>query len=199
MTDQGFWVEPIYYRQGFAHALPTVVMRLEIAALLGQAAIELSKSGYGLLIWDAWRPLELQRELYNKYRDDLRQASGLEGAQLDAVLAKFVTSPERVTPPPPHLTGAAIDLTLCDPATGVPIEMGGAFDELTPRSHPNYYDGDAGSESTTFASRRALLAEAMHACGFVPFSTEWWHFEFGTALWAAARERDVMFGPIGSC
>jgi len=40
--------------------------------------------------------------------------------------------------PPPHSTGAAVDVTLVD-STGQTVNMGSAIDELSPRSHPNYF------------------------------------------------------------
>ncbi|HEY9648978.1 MAG TPA: M15 family metallopeptidase, partial [Chroococcidiopsis sp.] len=89
--------------------------------------------------------------------------------------------------PPPHSTGAAVDVTLVD-AHGRVVDMGSAIDELSPRSFPNYFGpgeaGDQGDRTLTFHRDRTLLAEIMTAAGFLQHPNEWWHFSAGDQLWA---------------
>jgi D-alanyl-D-alanine dipeptidase len=188
------WVDPIYAKLGYADALPDVWVRGEIAERLQRAAEAALASGHGLLVWDGWRSDALQRTLFEQYRERLRGTSGLEGDELDALVGQFVTDPDRRSSPPAHSTGGAVDLTLCDPATGAPRDLGGEFDELTQRSHPGYYDDDPGGRD--YAELRQQLADAMASAGFVRLATEWWHFEHGTALWAEATGMPVRFGRV---
>jgi len=69
--------------------------------------------------------------------------------------------------------------------------VGGEFDELTPRSEPLHYDERPDPQG--FAALRDTLRDAMAAAGFVRLPTEWWHFEYGTALWAEERREPVLF------
>jgi D-alanyl-D-alanine dipeptidase len=72
-----------------------------------------------------------------------------------------------------HNRGAAVDLTLYDLQTGLPVEMVGGYDEFSPRSYPDYPGG-------TSLQRwyRALLRQAMEAQGFRVYAAEWWHFDY---------------------
>jgi zinc D-Ala-D-Ala dipeptidase len=191
--DPPLWVDPIYRRLGYREALPEVWLRGAVIARLRDGAEAASERGHGLLVWDGWRPGELQRALHVEYRAELARTTGLEGGRLDELVARFVTDPDRRVPPPAHGTGGAVDLTLCDPETGEPRDMGGAFDELTIRSEPLYYDDHPDPDG--YAELRRTLDSALAGAGFVGLPTEWWHFEYGTALWAQARGETVLFDP----
>lgn len=70
-----------------------------------------------------------------------------------------------------HSRGAAIDLTLADPNTGEPLDMGTDFDFMDERaSH--------GARGLTDAQQqnRATLARIMKASGFKRYDAEWWHY-----------------------
>lgn len=190
----GIWVDPIYRNRGYDDALPDVWLRAALIPHLVRAAWSVGEAGHGLLIWDGWRPRSLQTTLHNEYRTRLATTSGLTGARLDRVVADYVTDPERADPPPPHITGGAVDLTLCDLASGDPRDMGSEFDELTARSRPTYYDDATELGDMMHASLRQTLNAAMTEVGFVRLSSEWWHFEFGTRLWAEAHAGEALFG-----
>jgi D-alanyl-D-alanine dipeptidase len=174
----GIWVDPVYHRCGYPDALPDVRLRPEAARGVEVAARAAAQAGHGLLLWDGWRPLSLQQALHRQYRDELARTSGLSGAALEELVARFVTDPDRREPPPPHTTGGAIDLTLCDRATGAPRDMGGEFDELTERSEPAHYDGATDPAELEYAALRETLRAAMAKAGFVRLPSEWWHFEY---------------------
>ena len=72
-----------------------------------------------------------------------------------------------------HNRGCAVDLTLFDLATGEPIEMTGGYDEMSPRSFPDYPGG-----TTRQRWHRELLRAAMEAEGFRVYPNEWWHFDY---------------------
>jgi len=171
------WVDPIYRRRGYEEALPDVRLRPETAAALMLVAEGL-RAGHeiGLLIWDGWRPLELQRRLWNEYREVLARDTELEGEALDSRTRLFVSPPDE-DPPPPHSSGRTVDLTLCSLA-GEALDMGGEFDELTDRAAGDRYErDDLPSPEVAYRERRRLLRRAMEEQGFSRLPSEWWHFE----------------------
>ena len=84
--------------------------------------------------------------------------------------------------PPPHSTGAAIDLTLAH-SSGQEIDMGSPIDENSDRSSPDYFKGiqDDAHEN------RMILARALWAAGFTRHPNEWWHFSLGDQMWVYQR------------
>ena len=143
---------------------------------------------------DGWRPRSLQGLLWERYRDELEEETQLEGAALDERAREFVSPPAEPGPPPAHSTGAAVDVTLCT-LDGEPLAMGGEFDELTDRSHPDHYERDKlTDEERTYRDRRRLLSDAMASAGFWRLPTEWWHFEHGTAAWARGTGAAPVYG-----
>jgi zinc D-Ala-D-Ala dipeptidase len=178
------WTEPVYHRKGYEEAVTEIWLRAEVTDRLVRAAGRLVADGYGLKLLDGWRPLQLQRTLRAEYGTAIERESGLTGKALEERLDTFV-SPVDTADPPPHTTGGAVDVTLCTTRDGADVEMGGNFDELGDRSHPNYYEGrELPPEQVEFRDRRRLLAGAMVEAGFWQLPTEWWHFEYGTVGWA---------------
>lgn len=191
----GLAVAPVYRALGYESALPQIWIRMPLVHRLMRASLAVGREGYGLLLWDGWRPLELQAELWHEYRDSLALSSGLTGAELDELTATFVTNPE-APGVPGHSTGGAIDLTLCD-GNGRAVDMGGEFDELTDRSHPDCYEHpNLAPGEAIYRDRRRLLLSAMTSEGFWRFPSEWWHFEWGTPGWAAASGAQPLFGVV---
>ena len=98
------------------------------------------------------------------------------------------------TTPPPHSTGGAIDLALAD-ATGSIVDFGSPIDEISPRSHPDYYLNYSQEESQnsqklaqTYHQNRLLLKAVMEQAGFQRHPGEWWHFCYGDQMWAWLSE-----------
>jgi D-alanyl-D-alanine dipeptidase len=89
-----------YHRTWWRRSLEFSHVRRQVGARLERAAAGLP-DGFGLAVFDAWRPLGLQQEIYQTtYRDP-------------SVPAGFVSTPSTdPATPPPHLTGGAVDLTL---------------------------------------------------------------------------------------
>jgi D-alanyl-D-alanine dipeptidase len=126
------------------------LLRRGVAERLCRVQKRLQRDGYGLLVWDAYRPLSAQRALW-KVKPDPR----------------FVAPPDRGSK---HNRGAAVDLTLVG-RDGKPLPMPSEFDEFSPRARANYPGGSAARRRN-----RDLLHDAMTAEGFQPDRNEWWHF-----------------------
>lgn len=121
------------------------------AAKLIQAQATLKSRGYGLKLWDAWRPPEVQVSLH--------QHGGYTGMFTDPAIMWSR-----------HCSGTAVDVTLVD-AKGKEVEMPTGYDEGGPKSHYRAL------VPATQASNRALLQMAMGTAGFSILDTEWWHFD----------------------
>jgi D-alanyl-D-alanine dipeptidase len=74
-----------------------------------------------------------------------------------------------------------VDLTLVD-ESGIEIDMGSPIDELSGRSHPDYFRDRP--EGQHFHHHREILNRVMSAAGFERHPGEWWHFSFGDQMWA---------------
>lgn len=112
----------------------------------------LRSKGFGLKIWDAWRPPEVQESLF--------EHGGYTG---------MFTPPSLMWSR--HCSGTAVDVTLVD-ATGRELEMPTGFDEADAKTSHN-----SSLPSEEVKSRRMSLQLAMTAAGFSMLDTEWWHFD----------------------
>ena len=146
--------------------------------------------GLRLSIFDAWRPIAVQAFMVDHSIAELCRERGVEvrsGDAFDQVVAdvgRFWAAPSRdPMTPPPHSTGAAVDLTLSS-SDGTPLAMGGEIDAIGAVSEPQHYAGREDSEARCWHQRRQLLAEVMGAAGFAQHPNEWWHYSFGDQLWA---------------
>ncbi|MEO0869869.1 MAG: M15 family metallopeptidase, partial [Cyanobacteria bacterium J06642_11] len=105
-----------------------------------------------------------------------------DSGELMAQVYQFWAAPSHdPATPPPHSTGAAIDITLVNDQQQV-VDMGSAIDEISERSYPNYFADKSGGEG--FHRDRTILATAMKSVGFQQHPNEWWHFSLGDQLWA---------------
>lgn len=121
------------------------------ARRLAAASRELRRHGLVLLVLDAYRPPEVQWQLYQMFRDD-----------------RYVADPRRKWSK--HCYGRAVDVTLTDLAGNV-LEMPSAFDDFSKMASARYAGNNA-------AVRRRLerLQRAMTGAGFSVYEDEWWHF-----------------------
>jgi len=166
-----------YWHSGWDNAVATTLLREEVLRRLCRAVEGLAPR-WGFAVFDAWRPLELQQELYtNAYSDPDLPPGFLAEPSIDPAT------------PPPHLTGGAVDLTLT--LDGTAMALGSGFDDITTRAHAAHL------EPTPSPAREArrMLYHHMHNAGFIIFEGEWWHFEYGTIRWSAITGKPAMYGP----
>lgn len=108
--------------------------------------------GYSILIWDAFRPVYAQGELWKVCPDPA-----------------FVADPN--TGYSSHSRGNTVDITLVDAKTGALIEMPTDFDAFGLKADREY------SDCTDKAADNARMFEKiMLECGFTPYEKEWWHY-----------------------
>ncbi|MBN4059494.1 hypothetical protein JYT35_00070 [Acidimicrobium ferrooxidans] len=165
-----------YWHGRWDNAIPETWIRAEVAKRL-LAVADALPARWGLAVFDAWRPLALQSELYDAAYADPTTEAGF--------MASVSTDPAT---PPPHLTGGAVDLTLT--FNGTPLAPGCGFDDTTKLAYADSIEHQDGVDREV----RRYLYWSMRAQGFVVFSFEWWHFEFGTRRWAAVTGGTSIYG-----
>ncbi len=151
------------------YATGRIVGSASLCTALAAAQRDARSHGFGLLVWDAYRPQravdaflqwsrqpEDGRTLHRHYPRITRS---------DIVRLGYVAAHSA------HSRGAAIDLTLCSLPDGRPVDMGGDHDLMDPVSH----HGAAGVPARA-AANRALLRAIMDAAGFDAYESEWWHY-----------------------
>lgn len=133
---------------------PTPQLRLhrDTARALQQVQRDLQKSGLGLKVYDAYRPLAVQQKMWDLIRDE-----------------RYVSNPAKNKGR--HTRGTAVDVTLID-RRGRELPMPSDFDDFTGRAHRAYPGGTVEERRN-----RQVLEEAMTRRGFLPFPDEWWHFD----------------------
>ncbi|MBD2257179.1 M15 family metallopeptidase [Pseudanabaena sp. FACHB-2040] len=181
LSKFNFVLDPMYFKQGVGDS-PACFLRERVAEKLQR--VQKNLLGHRLKIWDPWRSREIQAELYTYYRNQLAaKHPAWDKARLDQEIAIFVAppSPDII---PPHSTGGAVDLTLVEP-NGDELDMGTGFDYFGPEAASLYFE-EEGRDPQVRENRR-LLREAMSAEDFRFDEFEWWHFDFGNQIWAAAK------------
>ena len=141
------------------------------AEALVRANRALSEKGYGLLVFDGYRPWSVTKIFWDSVRPEQRA---------------FVADPKKGSK---HNRGCAVDLSLYDLATGREVEMPSAYDETSERASPDYTGGTGEQRA-----RRDLLRSAMEKEGFTVEPNEWWHFNYKD--WKEYPIRDIPFESI---
>jgi D-alanyl-D-alanine dipeptidase len=134
---------------------PRAFLQRPAAEAVVRVQKRLKERGLGLLIHDAYRPWFVTKMFFDATPDALKD---------------FVADPSKGSR---HNRGCAVDLTLCDLATGEPLQMVAGYDEFSSRAYPEYPGG-----TSLQRWRRSLLRRSMEAEGFSVFEFEWWHFDY---------------------
>lgn len=128
----------------------------DAAQALAQVQQYLKPYGYGILVWEAYRPWSVSKLAYDALPADKK-------SMLPAPEVGFS-----------HNTGRSIDVSLYLLATGENAGMISGFDEPSVRQYASFAGG-----TTLERYRRDLLRSAMQMAGFTASGTEWWHFDYG--------------------
>ena len=118
-----------------------------------------------LIIYDAARPMSVQRKMWNKVKGTAQQ--------------NYVSNPANGGGL--HNYGLAVDVTIAD-SKGDTLPMGTAIDALTYKSHIDREQElvRTGKITAEAAKNRLLLRTVMQKAGFRPLRSEWWHFNYTT-------------------
>jgi CubicO group peptidase (beta-lactamase class C family)/D-alanyl-D-alanine dipeptidase len=147
-TDNNFLGTPFY-------TSAKAFMQKPAAEALARVQKAVEGKGYGLLVYDAYRPWFVTKMFWDATPEKFHN---------------FVADPSKGSR---HNRGCAVDLGLYDLKTGRVIEMVSGYDEFSDRAFPDY-------PGTTSRQRwhRELLLRAMEAEGFAVYEEEWWHYDY---------------------
>ena len=147
-TDNNCFSAPLYDSQ-------KAYLNRSAAEALQRVSQKLADYGYGLLVWDAYRPWKVSKLAYEA---------------LPTAQKSLLPKPEKGSP---HNTGNAVDVGLYDLETGEQLQMISDFDEPSPRQYGNFAGG-----TSLERWERDLLRQLMALEGFFCSDMEWWHFEY---------------------
>jgi D-alanyl-D-alanine dipeptidase len=172
----------VYAESGIPGAPATISVRAGVAERVRRAAESLP-AGIALVVFDGFRPLSVQKYLYDNYWAEVKNLHpNWTNEQIDLAVRQFVAAPVADPAcPPPHRTGGALDVFLVDASTGEELAMGTAPDEVSPASATRWFEKHA---QEPFTTHRRLLFHAMTGTGFTNYRGEWWHYDFGNQRWA---------------
>ncbi len=132
----------------------------------------LKERGYGILVYDAYRPWTITKLFWDITPADKKM---------------FVADPAVGSQ---HNRGCAADVGLFDLKTGREVEMPGGYDEMSERSFVTYAGGTPDQRA-----HRDLLRNAMERDGyFFVYPEEWWHYDFKDSREYAVQ--DIAFSAI---
>jgi D-alanyl-D-alanine dipeptidase len=127
-------------------------LRDDVAQKLLEAQHEFERSGYGLKLFDCYRPLSVQKKFWALVPDERYVANPAKGSR--------------------HNRGAAVDATLVRMTDGTDVAMGTDFDNFTEKAHRDYKQLPA-----DVLQNRQMFERVMGNHGFVGLPTEWWHYD----------------------
>lgn len=164
-TKNNFLGRPVYKQ-------PRAFLQRPAADALVRVNQNLRKDGYGLVIFDGYRPWSVTKTFWDATPADRKI---------------FVADPSKGSR---HNRGCAVDLSMFDLKSGRMVQMPSQYDEFTERAHINY------DCATDEAKRlRATLRTAMEAEGFTVYEPEWWHYDYRN--WKEYPILNVKFSEIG--
>jgi D-alanyl-D-alanine dipeptidase/esterase/lipase len=146
-TTDNFTKEKVYN-------LAKAYSRKPVAEALKKAQRDFNKLGYGIKIFDGYRPYSATVKFYEVMKGD----------------TMYVASPYKGSR---HNRGCALDLTIVDLRTKEELKMPTAYDAPVKESWPT-----APSSDPAISKNRETLISIMERNGFKVYSTEWWHFDF---------------------
>jgi D-alanyl-D-alanine dipeptidase len=175
-------LNPPYYKAICLHDHGALLCRKTVADKLKQVNAQLNPYGVELYVYDSYRPIECQRSLWSYFVKVAKEKAGQYCSDPSVFNGKdFRTWPT-------HTTGGAVDLTLRSLSNQQVLYMGTVFDEASPASYTSTFEqsSDEDNSASVIEARRnrRLLYWAMHSQGFANYPYEWWHYDYGTQMWA---------------
>ena len=150
---------------------PRAFLQRPAAEALVRVHRSLASHGYGLLVFDGYRPWRVTKLFWDVTPVEKRE---------------FVADPAKGSK---HNRGCAVDLSIYALNSGREVEMPSAYDEMSARAYPTYEGGTPEARQ-----RRDLLRAAMEKEGFTVEPNEWWHFNYKD--WTQYPILDVPFSAL---
>ncbi len=143
-TENNFLKKAVY-------PAPRCFARTPVAIKIDSIQKDLSRLGLGLKIFDGYRPLSVQKMMWEILPDDRYVANPKYGSR--------------------HNRGVAIDISLVD-SNGIELQMPTDFDDFSEKASHSFMD-----LSEEQKKNRKTLKDIMEKYGFVSLESEWWHYD----------------------
>ncbi len=169
-TSDNFMGRSVYQGMTKAWLHPDAAQKLHRAHQI----LQREKPGYALLVYDAARPMSVQRIMWNLVRGTNK--------------TYYVSNPAKGGGL--HNYGMAVDLTIVD-ASGKPLPMGTPYDFFGSEAHTDNEEAlvQTGKITRSELENRRLLRRVMKEAGFRTIKSEWWHFNACSRETARGRYR----------
>jgi zinc D-Ala-D-Ala dipeptidase len=131
-------------------------LRMPSAAALLNVQKELNESGWGLKIYDAYRPYSVTVKFWELVKDE-----------------RYVANPSKGSG---HNRGTTVDLTIINLKTGKELNMGTDFDNFSDTAHHSFTQ-----LPEEVLQNRILLKSTMEKYEFKAYNEEWWHYSLAGA------------------
>jgi len=197
MVDLAEWfsnkiyIETVYHNIGIAGSTKRCFVRKSVAKKL-ETAITMLPDNLTFKVLDGWRPLAVQKELYEKHFELIQKHNPTwDIARIKKEVAKYVSKPNPdIENPAVHSTGGAIDVTLVHKDTAHEINMGTAFDDFSPMSYTAAFENEKDND---VRKNRRLLYWTMINAGFTNLPSEWWHYDYGDSFWSYYKNQPAIY------
>lgn len=144
------------------------ILRRDAAECLRKAQQALEEKGYGLLIWDAYRP---HRAMEDFYQWSLGPDARMKDKFYPNITKQGIYANKYIRRASEHSWGIAVDVTIIELSSGKELDMGGHHD-LLDESSATRYPGLTPEQR----ANRMLLRNTMYAAGMRNYKREWWHY-----------------------
>lgn len=187
--NKTFLIENSYFKEKIKGTGPDVLVRVPVLEQLNTAIKKIGPN-YQFKIFDGFRTLETQVQMFNIFKNQIRMENpDMSDDQLFKRTLQLVPHPnftEGSYPVMPHNSGGAIDLTLLK--DGKELNMGTPFDDTTARADTAYFESNPDDSSTEewahIRENRRILYNLMIDHGFTNHPNEWWHYNLGNHPWS---------------
>ena len=146
-TKNNFLERPVY-------KLPKAYLQKPVLEALVRVNKEIKNSGYGLFVFDGYRPWSVTKLFWD---------------EIEVSKRKFVADPKTGSI---HNRGCAVDLTLYELSSGKEVKMPCEYDTFSEEAYPSYIGG-----TDEERKKRDFLIKAMKKEGFTVHPNEWWHYD----------------------
>ena len=189
-------VDMQYYKMSINGAVNRAFVRKTVGDMLIKAQSMLPE-GYRLKIWDAWRPYDVQKSIYDIYFNSLKNDEKyryFSDDELHEMARQFVSYPDKNKNPSfVHSSGGAVDLTVTD-ENGNELNMGTGFDDFSERAYTAFFEKSCENEAVK--NNRRILHSVMEQCGFKNYAYEWWHYDYGDTFFGSITDESVKYGSV---
>lgn len=148
---------------------PKCILTKEAAMALKKVQDELGKLGFGLLIYDAYRPQRAVNQFVAWTKDTTDTL--MKDKYYPNIAKKDLINKEYIASKSGHSRGSTVDLTIVSLTTGHLLDMGSPYDLFDEKSAVDYPNITRNQRAV-----RMLLKRRMEKHGFKSYPKEWWHF-----------------------